>query len=78
MNEKIFLNGLNKDGVTVIKQKYTTIEGVDYNIGEQWAKGYANSVSGREEVQAEVTEPYLSAIIAMWGDKPTVIIDSAQ
>jgi hypothetical protein len=76
MNEKIFLNGLTTDGVTVIKQKYTTIEGVDYNIGEQWAKGYANSTQGRQEVQAEVIEPYLSAVMAMWGDSPTVTVET--
>ena len=72
MNEKIILDTLTKDGVNIIKQKYTTIDKVDYNIGKQWAKGYTNSIVGRSELQAEVVEPCLNVILTMWGDTPTV------
>lgn len=76
MNEKIFLNGLTSDSVTIMTQKYTTVDGVDYSIGIPNAKGYANSTSGREELKAEIKEPYLSAILAMWGEAATVVIES--
>lgn len=76
MNESIFLNGLTTDGVIVMTQKYVTVDGVNYTIGIPNAKGYANSAQGRREAQTEVPEPFVSAIIAMWGDSPTVTDDA--
>ena len=73
MNEKITLDMLTQDGVSVKKQKYTVIDDKEYAIGEPWRRAYINSARGREQVNAEVTEPYKSVIMLMWGDEPTVI-----
>lgn len=73
MEEKITLDMLTQDSVSVKKQNYTTINGKEYLIGEPWRRAYVNSTEGRNEVQVEVTEPYLSAIMAMWGDNPTFV-----
>ncbi len=72
MIEKIALDMLTKDSVSLKKQNYGVVEGVEYPIGEPWRRAYANSVQGRGQVQAEVPEPYQSAIFAVWGDAPTV------
>ena len=72
MFEKITLDMLTRDGVNLKKQQYTTINGVEYPIGEPWRRAYINSVKGRAQVQAEMQEPYKSAIMAVWGDTPTV------
>ena len=72
MFEKITLDMLTQDSVSLKKQQYATVEGKEYPIGEPWRRAYTNSVQGREQVQAEVPEPYLSAIMAVWGDTPTV------
>ena len=72
MEEKITLDMLTQDNVSVKKQQYTIIDGTEYLIGEPWRKAYVNSTKGREEAKTEVAEPYLSAIMAMWGTTPTV------
>lgn len=72
MNEKITLDMLTQDSVSLKKQQYATVDGKEYPIGEPWRRAYINSVQGRAQVQAEVQEPYKSAIMAVWGSNPTV------
>jgi hypothetical protein len=72
MFEKITLDMLTAGSVSIKKQQYTTINGIEYPIGEPWRRAYVNSVQGRSQVQAEVPEPYKSAIMAVWGDVPTI------
>lgn len=72
MYEKITIDMLTQDGVSIKKQQYVTIDGVDYPVGQPWRRAYANSVSGRQAVQNEVPEPHRTAIFAVWGDTPTV------
>ena len=72
MNEKITLDTLTADSVSLKKQQYTVVEGKEYPIGQPWRRAYVNSVNGRAQVQAEVTEPYKTAIFAVWGNAPTV------
>ena len=70
--EKISLDMLTPDSVSVKKQQYVEVNGTEYPIGEPWRRAYVNSTSGRQQVQDEVPEPYRSAIFAVWGDTPTV------
>jgi len=49
------------------------INGTEYEIGEPWRRAYMNSTSGRTQLQAEVTEPYLTSIFGVWGDAATVV-----
>ena len=72
MEEKITLDMLTQDSVSVKKQNITTINGVEYAIGEPWRRAYINSEAGRKELQSEVVEPYISAILAIWSNTPTV------
>jgi hypothetical protein len=72
MIEKIYLDMLNQDSVSLRKQNVMFIEGKEYPIGEPWRRAYVNSVQGREQVQTEVPEPYRSVIMLMWGDVATV------
>lgn len=72
MNEKISLDALNQDSVSIKKQQHAAVEGVEYTVGEPWRRAYTNSISGREQVESEVAEPYKTAILSVWGDTPTV------
>ena len=72
MIEKITLDMLTQDSVSLKKQNHTVVDGKEYPIGELWRRAYVNSVQGRSQVQAEVPEPYKSAIMAVWGDVPTI------
>lgn len=72
MNEKIALDMLTTDSVSVKTQKYTIVEGKEYPIGQPHRKAYSNSARGRQEVETELPEPQRNAIFAVWGDTPTV------
>ena len=72
MQEKITLDMLTQDSVSVKKQKYFEQDGQQYPIGLPWRRSYMNSEQGRALVNAEVPEPYKSSIFAVWGDTPTV------
>lgn len=72
MLEKITLDMLTQDSVSLRKQQFAIIDGKEYPIGQPWRRAYVNSTTGREQVQAEVPEPYKTAIFAVWGDAPTV------
>lgn len=72
MNEKIYLDKLTQDGVNLRKQQFTTVDGKEYTVGLPWRRAYANTTAGRDLVQAEVAEPYRTAIFAVWGESSTV------
>ena len=69
---RISLDVLNEYSVTVKTQQYIDIEGEELNVGEPRARAYANSERGRAELAEEVSEPYLSAVLAVWGDESKV------
>lgn len=63
---------LTVNSVTIKQQKYIEENGVRENVGMVHAKAYINSARGREELIAEVPEPYISGVLAVWGDEPIV------
>ena len=63
---------LTQDSVSVKTQKYTIVDDIEYPIGKPHRKAYENSVSGRAAAEAEVPEAQKNAIMAVWGDTPTV------
>ena len=70
---RISLDVLNEYSVTVKTQKYMELEGEKLNVGELHARAYANSERGRAELAEEVPEPYLNAVLTVWGDAPKVV-----
>jgi len=72
MIEKITLDMLTENSVSIKKQKYIVDNGEEYPVGQPWRRAYVNSERGRQQVQEEVPEPYRSAIFAVWGDTPTI------
>lgn len=72
MNEKYTLDMLTADSVSVKTQKYVVVDGVEYPIGEPHRRAYVNDEAGRAAVQDELPEAQANAILAVWGDTPTV------
>ena len=72
IKNKISLDALNENSVTVKTQQYIEVDGKALHVGELHAKAYMNSEKGREELAEEVPEPYLSAVLAVWGDESKV------
>ena len=75
MQELISLDELNKNSVSVATRKYIEEDGIKYFVGDIHRRAYANSESGREEINEELADPYLSAVMTVWGDTPTIVID---
>jgi len=73
MYEKFSLDMLTETSVSVKTQKYVEDGGVEYAVGEPHRRAYVNSERGRAEIAAELPEPYLSAVMAVWGDSAKVI-----
>lgn len=73
MIEKITLDNLAQDSVSVKKQQYAVVDGVEYPIGQPHRKAYVNSEQGRSEVQNELPTVQQNAIFAIWGSTPTVM-----
>lgn len=72
MTTTVTLDALTQNSVSVKTRKTITQDGIDYEIGEPHRCAYVNSVSGRKQLAAELPEPYLSAVLAVWGSVPTV------
>lgn len=76
MNTLISLDELSQDSVSVSTRKYIEEDGIRYFVGDIHRRAYVNSEEGRQEINQELQEPYLSAIMAVWGNVPTVEIKS--
>ena len=72
MIEKHTVDMLNENGVSVSRQAYVEYMGQQYPIGEIWRRAYVNSAQGRKQVTTELPSAQLNAIMAVWGDTPTV------
>lgn len=72
MIEKITLDILTTDSVSVKKQNYMVVDGVEYRIGQPRRKAYLNSITGREEASTELPQAQRNAVFAVWGDSPSV------
>ena len=69
---------LKEKDITLSIDKYVNERLKQYNdvetqIGQNHRKAFVNSTSGREAIAEYLTEPYLSSVMAVWGDLPTVI-----
>jgi len=72
MDSEITLDNLSTTSVSVKTMNYTTIDSVKYYVGEPHRCAYANSTRGRTDITAALAEPYLTAVMAVWGTEPTV------
>lgn len=72
VTDKIKITELTPDSVSILKQQFADINGTSTQVGSNWRRAYVNSTEGRAQVEQEVEDPYKSAIMAMWGEQPTV------
>ena len=72
IKEKIILDMLTNDSVSVLKQQYITVDGTDIRVGENVRNAYMNTQTERELLKSELPEEFYNAVIAVWGDTPTI------
>lgn len=56
--------------VDIRKQDYILIDGLERELGKPWNNSYVNTASGRAVLANDIGEPYLSAILGVWGETP--------
>jgi hypothetical protein len=64
--EKITLDMLTKDSVSVLRQKFITLNGEDVQVGYNVRNAYMNDESGREQLRKVLSDEYYNAVMAVW------------
>jgi hypothetical protein len=72
LKEKITLDMLTADSVSVLRQQFLNYNGVEMQVGENIRNAYMNSKSGREQLKAVLSDEYYAAVMSVWGTEPTV------
>lgn len=63
---------LTSDSVSVLTQKFIELDGEQTQVGENHRCAYTNSARGRILLAESEPAEVVSAVMAMWGDTPTV------
>lgn len=70
IKEKITLDMLTQTSVSVLRQNYIELNGVETQVGGNVRNAYENDETGREILKNTLPEEYYNAVIAVWGDTP--------
>lgn len=73
LKEKITLDMLTKDSVSVLRQQFINYGGVDMQVGENIRNAYSNNEDDRALLKNILSEEYYNAVMAVWGADPTII-----
>ena len=58
LKEKITLDMLTKDSVSVLRQQFLTFNGEEMQVGGNIRNAYMNSKSGREQLKTVLSDEY--------------------
>lgn len=67
---KITLDNLTENSVSVLTQQFVEINGESVQVGENHRATFMNTTYGRIELAIKLPEPYLSSVMAVWGETP--------
>lgn len=63
---------LTEDSVSILKQNFIELDGVTTQVGANFRTSYVNSTSGRQSLMDEQSAQDVEAVLAKWGDTPTI------
>lgn len=66
LKEKITLDMLTKDSVSVLRQQFINYGGVDMQVGENIRNAYSNNEDDRALLKNILSEEYYNAVMAVW------------
>lgn len=72
LKEKITLDMLTKDSVSVLRQQFINYNGVEMQVGENIRNAYSNNEDDRALLKNILSDEYYNAVMAVWSDNPTV------
>lgn len=78
LKEKKTVDMLTPDGVSIMTSQFVSLDGEMVQIGDPHRRAYANSLSGRKEIQENEPEDVTQAVFAIWGDLPTIVEDTEE
>lgn len=78
IKEKITLDMLTTESVSVVKQQYITVDGTDIKVGDNVRNAFMNTQTERELLKVKLPEEFYNAVIAVWGNSPTVAEPTAE
>ena len=70
--QKKSVDMLTKNGVSVETTQTAVIDGTEYTLGLPHRCAYVNSLQGRAMLAEQESADVVAAVLAMWGDTPTV------
>lgn len=66
LKEKITLDMLTKDSVSVLRQQFLNFNGEEMQVGGNIRNAYMNDESGREQIRKVLSDEYYNAVMAVW------------
>lgn len=63
---------LTEDSVSILKQNFIEFNGITTQVGKNFRTSYVNSTSGRQSLANEQSAQDVAAVLAKWGDTPTI------
>lgn len=69
LKEKITLDMLTKDSVSVLRQNFINLGGEDVQVGENVRNAYTNCEDDRKILKEQLSEEYYNAVMAVWEEK---------
>lgn len=66
LKEKITLDMLTKDSVSVLRQQFLTFNGEEMQVGSNIRNAYMNDESGIEQLRKVLSDEYFNAVMAVW------------
>lgn len=69
LKEKITLDMLTKDSVSVLRQKFINLGGEDVQVGENVRNAFTNCEDDRKILKEQLSEEYYNAVMAVWEEK---------
>lgn len=67
IKERITLDMLTKDSVSVLRQKFVNLGGEDVQVGENVRNAFTNCEDDRKILKEQLSEDYYNAVMAVWG-----------
>lgn len=74
IKEEKIIKVLVRDGVIITTKKTIEIDGEVNNVGDPVDEAYGNWESDRERLKENEPEEIVNAVMAIWGNEPTVIL----
>ena len=66
LKEKITLDMLTKESVSVLRQQFLNYNGVDMQVGENISNAYSNNEDDRASLKSILSDEYYNAVMAVW------------